>query len=389
MDVAERPKTFHYNDEKPPLGEWQFESLPSPTTPHEQEKPDWRRLTEYPPRWDSFLNRIMTDAEAAQKIRDDAAAAAAKHRRKNRWNSKYYSRDLTHICGLAGPVMDLINPQPTDTILDVGCGDGSVTIALANRVPHGFVVGLDDSYGTIEHANYKSPYGNLTFIEHDLSRLEETPGYLIRWEGSWDWVFSKSTLHRILRTPENRSGILFENMYRLLKPGGKLVFECGAAGTIPEAITALTAAMAVYGVSSDERRDANPWFCPSADWMREALEAVGFDVSECRTHHEPMKVSMHDGSLEGWVRKIGSDFLDVIEPEECQRRDEIVKWVCDVLNDSIERKEDGTRWLSYVKLRVVARKKKSDTPNMIRRMCEAGALLPGRMSNRGTSFSFT
>ncbi|KAF2213246.1 hypothetical protein CERZMDRAFT_96909 [Cercospora zeae-maydis SCOH1-5] len=324
--------SFHYHDEKDHLGEWQFDDLPSPTTPEEQDKTHWRRLVEHPPRWDSFRNRIMTDAEAAQKVRDDAAAAAAKHRRKNRWNSKYYSRDLTHICGLAGPVMDLINPQPTDTILDVGCGDGSVTIALANKVPNGFVVGLDDSYATIEHAQYRSPYGNLTFIEHDLSRLEETPGYLIRWEGSWDWVFSKSTLHRVLRNPENRT-FLFENIHRLLKPGGRLVFECGAAGTIPEAVTALTAAMAVYGVSSDERRDANPWFCPSPDWMREALEAVGFDVLECRTHHEPMKVSMHDGSLEGWVRKMGSDFLDVIEPEEVQRRDEIVKWVCDVLND--------------------------------------------------------
>ncbi|GIZ36888.1 hypothetical protein CKM354_000035400 [Cercospora kikuchii] len=387
MSLAERAMSFHYNDEKHPLGEWHFEALPSPPTSDEYDRTNRRRLAEYPPRWDSFRNRIMTDEQAAQKVRDDAAAAAAKQRRKTRWNSKYYSKDLTHVSGLAGPVIDLMNPQPTDTILDIGCGDGSVTIALANKVPNGLVVGLDDASATIEHANYKSPYGNLTFVEHDLSKLEQTPGYLIRWEGAWDWVFSKSTLHRLLRIPENRT-ILFENVYRLLKPGGKLVFECGAAGTVPEAITALTAAMAIYGVSSDERRDANPWFCPSAEWMREALEAVGFDVLECRTHHEPSKVSRHDGSLEGWVRKLGREFLDVIEPVEGERRDEIVKWVCDVLNDSIERKEDGTRWLSYVKLRVVARKKKTDTPNVIRRMCEAGALLPGRMSNRGTSFSF-
>ncbi|KAI5357773.1 putative Methyltransferase domain-containing protein [Septoria linicola] len=376
------------HDEMYSFAEWAFDINQPPTQTVITRK--IHKNFEHPPRWDSFRNRIMTDEQAAPKVRDDAAAAAAKQRRKSRWNSKYYSKDLSHISGLAGPVLELINPGPADAILDVGCGDGALTVALANKVPQGTIVGLDDSAALVEYASttHAVSFDNLVFIEHDPAKLDEKPDDLLKWEGAWDWVFSNSTFHRTLRHQEART-TLFENVHRLLKPGGRLVFECGGAGNVPEAITALTAAMAMHGIPSERRRDVHPWFCPSVEWAREALEGAGFDVLECKLHHEPSKVSIHDGSLEGWIRQLGAPFIDAVEPDPGPQRDCIVKWVCEVLNDSVERKEDGTRWLSYVRLRVLAKKKRADhTPNVIRRMFDQGALIPGRMSGKGTSFSF-
>lgn len=384
----------------------------------DQPQTDIYQKFEPPPRWDSFRNRIMTDEQAAQKVRDDAAAAAAKQRRKSRFNPKFYSKDLSHAYGNASPILDMIKPSLGDAILDIGCGDGALTASLANRVPLGTLVGMDSSADMIQHASttHTASRGNLVFIQHECTRLDEKPEDMIMWDGAWDWVFSNSTFHWLLRHQDTRA-TLFEDIYRLLKPGGKLVFECGGAGSVPEGITALVAAMAFYGVDSETRKQVNPWWFPSAEWTREALETAGFEVLECKTHHQPNKVSVHDGSLEAWVRQLGAVFLDAIEPEEGPRRDQVVRWVCEVLDDSIERKEDGTRWLSYVRLRVLAKKKRMPGTTLsratkkgdavMRLMCEKGeweavpvplhagciltslgALLPGRMSKGSTSFSF-
>ena len=37
--------------------------------------------------------------------------------------------------------------KPNSRIIDVGCGIGSITLDLAQRVPDGFVVGVDHSEG--------------------------------------------------------------------------------------------------------------------------------------------------------------------------------------------------------------------------------------------------
>lgn len=310
-----------------------------------------------PPRWDSFRNRIMTDEQAAQKARKDAVAAGAKQRWKSRSNPRFHFEDLSHASGVASPVLDLLTPGPGDAILDIGCGDGALTARLASKAPLGTIVGIDSSAAMIEHANttYSASGVNLVFMQHECSRLDQKPDDMIVWEGAWDWVWSNSTFHWLLRHQDTRA-TLFEDVHRLLKPGGRVVFECGGAGTVPEAITAFVAAMAFHGVPAETRKQVNPWFFPSAEWTREALEGAGFEVIVCETHHQPHKVSEHNGSLEGWVRQLGAVFLDAIEPHEGPRRDGVVRWVCDVLNESIERKEDGTRWLSYVKLRVLARK---------------------------------
>lgn len=291
-----------------------------------------------------------------------AAAKMSPALKKDSWNASAYSKKLAHIAALSGPVQALLTPKPTDTILDIGSGDGSITALLAPKVPKGAVVGLDSSKSMIEHSiknhtDAAAPTGNLRFIEHDCSNLHEPPSPdgglgVIPWSEGWDWIFSNSTFHWLLRSAEARE-TLFKDTYRLLKPGGHLVIEFGGAGHVAEAVTAFMAAMAHYRMPAKRRREVMPWFFPTHHWMRKTLEDAGFKVEECDLHHRPTKVE----NVRDWVEQLGFAFLDAIEEVVPGRRREAVDWVVGVLEDAVERRtEDGGTVLGYMRLRVKAKK---------------------------------
>src|SRR5262245_16356388 len=64
--------------------------------------------------------------------------------------------------------------RPTDHVLDVGCGPGTITRGLAGRVPQGRIVGLDSSAAVIESAIADSAgsASHLTFEVGDVYALD-------------------------------------------------------------------------------------------------------------------------------------------------------------------------------------------------------------------------
>ncbi|PJD97926.1 MAG: hypothetical protein CK425_02015 [Parachlamydia sp.] len=65
--------------------------------------------------------------------------------------------------------------KKTDIILDVGCGDGKITAAIAAKVPNGVVVGLDVSPSMIDFARANFPadqHANLQFVLKDAQNLD-------------------------------------------------------------------------------------------------------------------------------------------------------------------------------------------------------------------------
>ncbi|GAB1740944.1 hypothetical protein NU219Hw_g6014t1 [Hortaea werneckii] len=233
---------------------------------------------------------------------------------QDHWSSEKYQSAASFVPQLTSTVLSYLDVQPTDRILDVGCGDGQLTSQIARVATQGQVLGLDASSSFIATANQSHSSPNCSYHLQDCTALSGTSDAIA--EGSWDKVFSNAALHWILRAPTTRTDV-FSEIHRALKPGGSFVFEMGGKGNVAEIHAAFTAALVHAGLAIEEAREACPWFFPSVEWMRQMLEAVGFEVVKCESEYRPTKLNPEtkdgSGGIEGWLRLMGARFLEAVD----------------------------------------------------------------------------
>jgi SAM-dependent methyltransferase len=109
-----------------------------------------------------------------------------------------------------------LEPDLTDArVLDLGCGQGVVTVNLAQRGAKE-VVGLDIDVDAISFAAnyvpdaYPTLSSKVRFVCHDIADLAGS--------GSFDFAFSKDAFEHIL----DLKGVV-GHIHRLLRPGGRLI----------------------------------------------------------------------------------------------------------------------------------------------------------------------
>ncbi|KAI9369392.1 S-adenosyl-L-methionine-dependent methyltransferase [Aspergillus egyptiacus] len=274
--------------------------------------------------------------------------STAQDQSKDHWSSEAYSASAAFVPKLTQTLLKYLDPQPTDKVLDIGCGDGKFTETFLPHVNK--VLGVDASPSMIQSANEDYAGEKAEFRVLDCCYLEQDTSVA---NGTWDKVVSNAALHWILRNESTRMSAL-RGVYASLRPGGTFAFEMGGHGNVAEVTTALMYALLRQGVPFEKVRAADPWFFPSANWMTEALESIGFKVTKMETEYRPtLMTSSSSGGLPGWVRLMGASFLDALAPE---KREATVQEICDVLQSVVTRVEDGSQWLGYVRLRGVAQK---------------------------------
>ncbi len=115
-------------------------------------------------------------------------------------------------------LMEFAAPEPGMDVLDIGCGCGLTTLALAEAVSPGSVTGLDVSAPMLEAARAAALEAGLEvqFVETDASIHPFRPEF--------DLVFSRFGV-MFFADPV----AAFANIRSALKPGGRLAFACWRA----------------------------------------------------------------------------------------------------------------------------------------------------------------
>jgi demethylmenaquinone methyltransferase/2-methoxy-6-polyprenyl-1,4-benzoquinol methylase/phosphoethanolamine N-methyltransferase len=112
-------------------------------------------------------------------------------------------------------LVDLAEPMPGEHVLDVGCGTGTLALALESRAGAGAVRGIDASPEMIAVARAKAGKADAA-VDFQVALIEALPFPA----ETFDLVTSSLMLHHL---PDDLKRAGFGEIRRVLKPGGRFV----------------------------------------------------------------------------------------------------------------------------------------------------------------------
>ena len=180
--------------------------------------------------------------------------------------------------GLGDAALGALGAAAGESVLDVGCGPGTTTLALARTVGvGGRVVGVDISAPLLAVARRRAGgMGNITFVEADAQTT--TPR-----GAPFDAVFSRFGLMFF-----DRPEVAFANLHRATSRVGRLAFVCWQeASANPWFLAPLMAVMGVPGLDPPPPpgpEDPGPFAFADPDLVRRIHTVGGWRDPELRSY---------------------------------------------------------------------------------------------------------
>ena len=207
------------------------------------------------------------------------------------WNAQTYAQNARFVSDLGMSVVEWLNPKAGESILDLGCGDGALTVKLRERGCN--VIGVDSSPDFIQVAQT---------LGLDARLLD---GHQLQFSREFDAVFSNAALHW-MKCPYQ----VINGVWEALKPGGRFVGEFGGYGNVSTIAAALHTALRRRKIDPDP---LNPWYFPTVEEYQSHLEARGFRVN--RIALIPRSTALPT-EIRGWLSTFANPFTTAIAPPE-------------------------------------------------------------------------
>lgn len=241
----------------------------------------------------------------------------------NQWNVELYEDKHSYVWQYGSKILEMLAPQPGESILDLGCGTGQLTAQIAATGAK--VVGLDAASSAI--AQCRQNYPQLEF------KVADGANFTV--DRSFDAVFSNAALHWI-----QPPAAAVKCIYKALKPGGRFVAEFGGKGNIKQIIEAINRAF--------EEPDYNPWYFPSIGEYSTLLEREGFQVNYAVLLSRPTKLEGKNG-LANWLTMFAKDRFEIVSSAS---QATLIDQIESELRPSLYRDEHW--WADYCRIRIIA-----------------------------------
>lgn len=246
------------------------------------------------------------------------------------WNASRYAANAAFVPTLGQPVLDLLQPQPGERILDLGCGDGVLTERLAATGAE--VVGVDSSADMIAAARQRGL---------DVRVMDATA---LPFDEEFDAVFSNAVLHWIKRDPD----AAIASAYRALRSPGRFVGEMGGHGCVAAVNVALIVGLEKRGIKN--AASICPWYFPTVDDYTARLERAGFVAESVQLIPRPTPLPT---GMRAWLETFANPFCVALpEGQRGEYLEEATERLRPVLCD-----EKGCWTADYMRLRFLARKR--------------------------------
>ena len=177
------------------------------------------------------------------------------------------------VAELGGAALDLLDPKAGERVLDIGCGEGTLTRKIVER--GATVLGIDNSSEMVAAAREKGVDAVLLPAE-DMEFCAE-----------FDAAFSNATLHWVLEKEQAARAI-----FRALKPGGRFAGEMGGEGNLQKLREALDEELVIRGYVPPF--EASNWYA-SPDEFASVYEAAGFEQIMKELHVQLVVFNDQDG----------------------------------------------------------------------------------------------
>jgi SAM-dependent methyltransferase len=132
-----------------------------------------------------------------------------------RWASRQQAQDIL-LAPVADVLIDRARPRAGERVIDIGCGSGATTIALAQKVGRsGHTLGVDISGPMLQRARQSAPKGSsIDFVLADATIYPFPPA-------SFDLLASRFGVMFFADPAKS-----FANIRKALRPSGRLAFAC-------------------------------------------------------------------------------------------------------------------------------------------------------------------
>jgi trans-aconitate 2-methyltransferase len=172
-------------------------------------------------------------------------------------------------------VLERLELSGDETAVDAGCGSGRVTAELAKRLPEGRLIAVDGSEAMLAKARERLGDG-ASYLVTDLTELELAEPA--------DLIFSTATFHWILD-----HDLLFERLHAALRPGGRLVAQCGGEGNVARHAETIATVAAQPRFAAHFGAARALWNFVGPDETEERLRKAGFAAVRCWLEPRPVR----------------------------------------------------------------------------------------------------